>query len=255
MSPDRDDRHAAPSRRWLRPSLLVLAIAALGVLAFVLPVTTWLVAVVEWIQAQGPAGPIAYALTYVAATVLLMPGSVLTLGAGFAYGPLWGLLLVSPVSVAAATASFLLGRTVARAWIKRRLASDPRFAAIDAAVGSSGFKIVLLLRLSPIFPFNLSNYALGLTKVRLRDYVLASWIGMLPATALFVYLGSLITSASELASGTRPDAGGAGDIMLAVGLAATLAVTVVLARIAKRALSRALEAETAVPKPGPGASE
>lgn len=78
------------------------------------------------------------------------------------------------------------------------MATKPKLAAIDAAIAEHGFKIVLLLRLSPVFPFNLLNYALGLTRVQVRDYVLASFIGMLPGTALYVYLGSLVTRASEL---------------------------------------------------------
>jgi uncharacterized membrane protein YdjX (TVP38/TMEM64 family) len=150
-------------------------------------------------------------------------------------------MLISPVSVLAATTAFLLGRTIARDWITRRLGQDPRLAAIDAAVGQSGFKIVLLLRLSPLFPFNVLNYTLGLTRVRLRDFVLGSWIGMLPGTALYVYIGSLVTSASELASDTHPSAGVEGRVLLVVGLVATLAVVVLVTRIARKALKHALD--------------
>jgi uncharacterized membrane protein YdjX (TVP38/TMEM64 family) len=166
---------------------------------------------------------------------------VLTIGGGFAYGPLWGLVLVSPVSVLAATTAFLLARTVARDWVARRLGQDPRVAAIDAAVGQSGLKIVLLLRLSPVFPFNILNYTLGLTRVGLRDFVLGSWIGMLPGTVLYVYIGSLITSASELASGTRPSSGIAGHALLILGLVATVAVVVLITLIARKALKHALD--------------
>lgn len=97
--------------------------------------------------------------------------------------------------------AFLLGRTVARAWVSSRVAANARVAAIDRAVGREGLKIVLLTRLSPVFPFNLLNYAFGLAQVSLRDYVLGSLVGMLPGTLMYVYLGSLITSLSELASG------------------------------------------------------
>ena len=125
-------------------------------------------------------------------------------------------------------------------WISRRLGRDPRFTAIDAAVGANGFRIVLLLRLSPAFPFNLLNYGLGLTSVRLRDYLLGSFLGMLPGTALYVYIGSLVTSAAELSSGQRPDAGPWGHGLYWGGLGATLLVTVILTRIAKRALTAEL---------------
>jgi uncharacterized membrane protein YdjX (TVP38/TMEM64 family) len=221
----------------------VAAIAAV----YLLPTGEWLLALVDAIRGAGAAGVAIFAAVYVAATVLFLPGSVLTAGAGFAYGPLWGTLLVSPVSVAAATLAFVLGRTVARGWISRRIAGNPRFAAVDEAIGESGFKIVLLLRLSPLFPFNLLNYALGLTRVRLRDYVAGSALGMLPGTVLYVYLGSLVTSASELASGGGEAAGASRSVLYWGGLAATVAATWLVTRIARRALSRAIDALSATP--------
>ncbi len=236
------------------PSGLARALLAIGVLAaaatgiLLLPIGPWALRLVEWVQGAGLAGAGVFALAYVAASALLLPGSVLTLGAGFAYGPIWGTLLVSPVSVLAATVSFLLARFVARAWVSRKVARDPRFTAIDAAVGESGFRIVALLRLSPVLPFNLMNYALGLTRVRLRDYVLGSWLGMLPGTVMYVYLGSLITSATELASGARPDAGPWGRVLYFGGLAATLLVTILITRVARRALGSALKRPSAETK-------
>lgn len=225
------------------PRYVALALVAAGLVGLVLflPVNHWALLLVEWIRGAGALGVGVYALTYVAATLLLLPGSILTAGAGFVYGPLVGTLLVSPVSVLAATLAFTLGRFVARTWVSRRMEKHPRFAAIDEAIGKSGFKIVFLLRLSPIFPFNLLNYALGVTRVRLGDYVIASLLGMLPATLLYVYLGSLITNASEILSGKRPAAGTWGQVLYWGGLAATLLVTVLLTRIARKALDRALQ--------------
>lgn len=194
---------------------------------------------VEWSRLAGPAGAALFSGAYVVSTVLLLPGSVLTLGAGYAWGPLWGVALVSPVSVAAATAAFLVGRTLGRSWAARRVGNDPRVAAIDRALEEHGFKVVLLLRLSPLFPFNLLNYALALTRVRLRDYVLASALGMFPATVLFVYLGSLASNAAQLLSGA-PTAGAAGSALYWGGLAATLLVVVVVTRSARRALAQVL---------------
>jgi uncharacterized membrane protein YdjX (TVP38/TMEM64 family) len=210
--------------------------------ALLLPLDRWLLGLVEWIRGAGGVGVAVYALAYGLATVLLLPGSLLTLGAGFAYGPVAGTLLVSPVSVAAATAAFLLGRTFARDWIARRVQGSPRFRAIDEAVGTTGFRIVLLLRLSPVFPFNVLNYALGLTRVRARDYVLASFLGMRPGTFMYVYLGSLVTSAAELASGQAPDAGPWRQVLFYGGLLATVVVTVLITRTARRALDRSLRA-------------
>jgi uncharacterized membrane protein YdjX (TVP38/TMEM64 family) len=233
--------------RWARIVLAVALGGALvtGVLLF--PVERWTLALVAWIRGAGAGGAAVFAIAYVAATVLLLPGSILTLGAGFAYGPVLGLLLASPVSVVAATAAFVLGRSVARGWVARKVAGDPRFAAIDHAVGESGFRIVFLLRLSPLVPFNLLNFTLGLTRVRLRDYVAASILGMFPGTLLYVYLGSLVTSASELAAGRHGDAGGLGRALYVLGLVATVAATVVITRIARRALARALEHKAPAP--------
>ena len=231
---------SAHGGRWLQLLAVAMSVAGLILLFKLFPATSWLVTVVEWIRGQGRTGWLFFAVAYVVAAVVLLPGSVLTVGGGFAYGPLWGLVLVSPVSVLAATTAFLLARTVARDWMVRRLGQDPRVAAIDAAVGQSGLKIVLLLRLSPLFPFSILNYTLGLTRVRLRDFVLGSWIGMLPGTVLYVYIGSLITSASALASGTRPTSGVAGHALLVAGLVATVAVTAVFTRIARKALKHAL---------------
>jgi uncharacterized membrane protein YdjX (TVP38/TMEM64 family) len=200
----------------------------------------WLLGLVEWARAAGPAGAAVYGLAYVLATVLFLPGSVLTLGAGFAYGLLGGMAVVVPASITGALLAFLLGRTVLRERIARRMEGNARFLAIDQAIGEQGFRVVLLLRLSPVFPFNLLNYALGLTRVRLRDYLLASVLGMFPGTLLYVYLGSLVTSATELLSGRRPSAGLAGEVLFGVGLLATVAVTVLVTRAARRALDATL---------------
>ncbi len=218
----------------------VVAVAVIGAALYLLPVREWLLAFLSWSRGVGVWGPLSLAAVYVVACVLLLPGSILTLGAGFAFGLLPGIAAVMAGSVAGAAAAFLLGRTVARGWVGPRIAAHPRFAAIDKAVANHGFKIVLLLRLSPIFPFNLLNYALGVTRVSLRDYVLASWIGMAPATVMYVYLGTAAGSLAEIAAGGG-GGGGAKLAMLLVGLAATVAVTVVITRIARRALAEAVE--------------
>jgi uncharacterized membrane protein YdjX (TVP38/TMEM64 family) len=225
---------------WVRRILFATAAAAVVLATVSLPLGGWMRGLVEWIQGAGAVGVVVYAASYVAATVLLLPGSILTLGAGFAYGPLAGTLLVSPVSVTAATVAFLLGRTVARGWIAERVSRDPRFAAIDAAIEREGLKIVLLLRLSPILPFSFLNYALGLTRVRLHHYVLGSFVGMLPATFLYVYLGSLVTTAASLGAG-EATTGTAQQVIYWGGLAAAVLVTVFITRLARHALKTALE--------------
>lgn len=219
---------------------IAVALAVLGA-SFLFPINRWVLSLVEWIQEAGALGVLGFALLYILAVVLMLPGSILTAAAGFLYGPVWGLLLVSPVSVAAATLAFVLGRSVARDWIADRVSGRPRFAAIDRAVSQGGFKIVALLRLSPILPFNVLNYALGLTGVKLRAYVLASLVGMLPGTLLYVYLGSLITSATALASGNLGSGGPWQQVLYWAGLAATVVVVGLVTHRARRVLRRELD--------------
>jgi uncharacterized membrane protein YdjX (TVP38/TMEM64 family) len=237
-----------------RAVLGLVGIAAFVAVIVLLPVNEWLLKLVERIRDMGGVGAAVFVAAYVAATVLLLPGSILTLGAGFAYGPVYGTLLVMLASNMGAILAFLLGRTVLRDRVARRISSDARFSAVDAAVGAQGFRVVLLLRLSPLFPFNLLNYALGLTRVRLRDYVLASVPGMFPGTLLYVYLGSLVTSVSQLTSGQRPDSGPWGRVLFWGGLVATIAVTVLITRIARRALDSALR-QAAPASPPPSSSD
>ncbi len=229
----------------VRTTVLVALLAAIVASAFLLPVKEYLGSFLEWVRNVGPLGAVALGALYIPACLAFFPGSLLTLGAGFAFGVVWGTITVSAGSVLGATAAFLAGRTLARRAIERRVARAPKFAAIDRAVADQGFKIVLLTRLSPVFPFNILNYAYGLTRVSLRDYVLASWIGMFPGTVLYVYLGSAVKSIADLASGAGQ--GGAGrTVLFAVGLAATIAVTIVVTRIARQALSRAVDGNAAV---------
>jgi len=215
---------------------LVVVLLALGTRLLDLPART--LALVSWARDAGLAGALVYGAAYVLSTVLVLPASVLTLGAGFAWGPVVGVAIVSPVSILAATAAFVLGRTLLRSRVERRILGDPRFAAIDRAVGEHGLKLVLLLRLSPIVPFNLLNYALALTRVRLRDYVLGSALGMFPATVLYVYLGSLVTSGTELLSGRHPASGAAGSALYWGGLLATVLVVVYATRLARAELRK-----------------
>jgi uncharacterized membrane protein YdjX (TVP38/TMEM64 family) len=215
----------------------VAAIAALVVAGRSLGAPALLWAMLEWIRGLGPWGPAAFATVYVVATVLFVPGFLLTLGGGFLFGVAAGTVVVSLSSTLGATAAFLVGRHLARGWVARRIEADPRFRAIDHAVAREGWKIVGLTRLSPAFPFNLLNYAFGLTRVSLRDFVLASWLGMLPATVTYVYLGSLAGDLATLGAGSRARTPAEWALYL-VGLLATVAVTVYVTRLARGALAR-----------------
>ena len=160
----------------------------------------------------------AFIVLYILATVLFLPGSILTLGAGLLFGLVLGFVYVSIASTLGATAAFLTGRYLARDWVARKIEGNTTFRAIDDAVAEGGWRIVGLTRLSPIFPFNMLNYAFGLTQVSLRDYFFASWIGMMPGTVMYVYLGSLAGSLAALGSGARARTPGEWTLY-AVGLA------------------------------------
>jgi len=211
---------------------------ALIVLARVLPVKDWLTSFNESITGLGFIGYVMFAGVYIAATVLFIPGSILTLGAGVAFGVVWGTVAVSAGSVIGASVAFLIARYIARDRVASRMAQNAKFDAIDRAIGKQGTKIVLLLRLSPVFPFNVLNYLLGLTRVPFWNYVGASFIGMLPGTVLYVYLGSLGKAGLEAA------AGGGGKtpleyVFYAIGFVVTIIVTVYVSRVAGQALKDA----------------
>jgi len=218
-----------------RVLIIVLVVATLAAAAFLLPIKDWTIQLAEWARGTGALGVTVFVLAYIVSTVLGLPGSILTLAAGFAYGPVWGLAIASPASVAGATCAFLLGRTLLHDWAVRRVGESARIRAIDAAVAREGFKLVFLLRLSPLFPFNVLNYALSLSRVSLLTYVTASFLGMLPGTAMYVYLGSLAPAAAELSSASQ-GGGSARTALYAAGLVATIAVAVLGTRAARRAL-------------------
>jgi uncharacterized membrane protein YdjX (TVP38/TMEM64 family) len=229
---------ATPSRK---PLILLIALLAVFVVVALSPIRSWLEVAVQWIHTHPHGAWVAFVLTYAVAAVLAVPSSILTLGAGFVFGLAAGVVLVSIGSLVGAACAFLVARHCVRDWLAARISHLPRFRALDAATREDGFLIVLLARLSPLLPFNLMNYGLGLTNVSFRDFVVASWIGMLPVTALYVYVGSLAKNITELTSGM--ERGHFGAVLLVAGLVATAALTVVVTRKAGRALSHHLAAQ------------
>jgi uncharacterized membrane protein YdjX (TVP38/TMEM64 family) len=196
----------------------------------------------RWIAGLGSTAPLVFVSSYVVACVLFIPGSILTLSAGFLFGVVQGSIYVSVAATLGATVAFLIGRYAARQWVAVRLASYPKFKAVDEAVAHEGWKIVALTRLSPLFPFNLLNYAFGLTNVRVRDYVVASWAGTLPGTIVYVYLGSLAGDLTRAATG-ESQRSIAEWALYALGLLATIAVAVYVTRVSTRALKQFSETE------------
>jgi uncharacterized membrane protein YdjX (TVP38/TMEM64 family) len=192
-----------------------------------------------YLETLGPWGPVIFIIGYVLATLALVPGSLLTLAAGALFGLTKGTAVAFLAATLGASAAFLVSRYVARGEVERRLGGDPRFVAIDRAISRQGRTIVLLLRLSPIFPFNLLNYALGLTQIRFLDFAIAS-IGMLPGTLLYVYYGRVAGELARLAAGIPVQRSAGSYVVLGIGLLATVMVTVLVTRTARRALHEAI---------------
>jgi uncharacterized membrane protein YdjX (TVP38/TMEM64 family) len=234
----------SPSAASRRPPLARIAVALAALAGFVVlgrEAGAYVPQFASWVESLGFWGPAVFVLGYATAVVAFVPGSILTLAAGAIFGLVQGTIYVLVAASVGATAAFLVSRYFARASIERRIEGDPRFAAIDRAVGEQGRRIVFLLRLSPVFPFNLLNYALGLTQVRLADYVVAC-IGMLPGTLLYVYSGKVAGDVAAVAGGAGGGRGAADYALLGVGLLATLVVTTIVTRIARRALDEATAA-------------
>lgn len=176
-----------------------------------------------WVTAAGPAGPVLFIALYTVATVLFMPGSVLTLAGGALFGPFWGTLWNLAGATAGAALAFLVARYLGGEWIERRMGG--RLARLSQGVASEGWRFVAFVRLVPLFPFNLLNYALGLTRIRFLPYVVASWLFMLPATGAYTYLGY---------AGREALAGGEGRIRTALIALALLAAVAFLPRLVSR---------------------
>ena len=234
------------NRKYLK-YIVIAAAAGLVVLARQFDFQALFQGALAWVESLGAWGPIAFISIYNLATVLFLPGSLLTLGGGAIFGLVQGSIYVFVAATLGATFAFLIGRYLARDAIAKKIDGNQKFKAIDEAIAKEGLKIVFLPRLSPVFPFNLLNYALGLTSVSLKDYVLGS-LGMLPGTILYVYLGSLagdLAMIGQESATTDPAAARFELIAKVVGLLATLAVTVYVTKVAKKALDNSVADTTA----------
>ncbi len=223
-----------------RLATLAVIIVALFLAMKFLPVREWLTSFNDWVGQMGPVGIFIFIAVYAVATVLLAPGSILTIGAGFAFGLWKGFLAVSGGATLGAALAFVVARFIARKKVEAIAQRNDKFRSIDHAIGEQGAKLIFLLRLSPVIPFNLSNYFYGLTGVRFWPYIIASWIGMMPGTFLYVYIGTISKAAVSAATGGEAvKHGWPYWSFLGVGLAATLIVTIWVAKIARNALKAA----------------
>jgi len=208
-------------------------IAALVIAVRLLPISDELTRFQRWVRGQGATGYVVYAVVYAVCVVFLVPASVMTIGAGVIFGVIPGTLVVICGGTVGATIAFLLARGVLRPRVERWAARDPRYWAIDRAVTREGTKIVFLIRLSVLFPFTWVNYVLGLTGVRTGTYVMATLIGIAPATLAFVYIGAVAGEAANAA----------GQLRVAVyllGAATALIVSILIGRLASREIARAV---------------
>ena len=205
-----------------RIALVAVALVALVAAGFLLPVGDWVKGLEGWIGDLGALGVVAFAALYVLATITLIPASAFTLLAGIAYGP-WGFPLVIGSATVGACLAFLIGRHVARDRVASHVEGNDKFEAVGKAVAEEGWKVVGLLRLSPVFPFGLQNYFFGITEVGFAPYALATFVGIMPGTALYVYLGSI------------GKAGGGGAVQWAFLIAGLIATAVVVWLVTRRA--------------------
>ncbi|HZR80273.1 MAG TPA: TVP38/TMEM64 family protein [Candidatus Binatia bacterium] len=226
-------------------AVVVVAVAAVALVFRLLPVAEWLARFQSWVQGLGTTGYALYALVYAACCVLFVPASILTLGAGAIYGVTTGVAVVLVGATLGAALSFLLARTLLRDRIERMTRDNARFAALDRAIGKEGAKIVFLVRLAPIFPFTYINYAFGLTRIALAPYVIASFVGMIPGTFAYVYLGTAAAAAGAAATGSGGAGGATRTAIQIAGAVFAVVATVFVARVATRAIREAGVADSA----------
>jgi uncharacterized membrane protein YdjX (TVP38/TMEM64 family)/rhodanese-related sulfurtransferase len=195
--------------------LLLLAVVAGIVLMVVYRDRLNAQALQQWVAGYGAAGSLVYMLIYALATVLFFPGSVLTLAGGAMYGPVWGTFYNLTGATLGATLAFLVARYLAADWVETK--SSGHLGQLKRGVEKEGWRFVAFVRLVPWFPFNALNYALGLTRLKLSHYILASYLCMLPGALAYTYLGY---------AGREAVAGGEGliqKVMLALALLAAVA--------------------------------
>jgi uncharacterized membrane protein YdjX (TVP38/TMEM64 family) len=224
-------------------ALTVIVIVLFLAMKF-LPAPQWLRSFNDWVGQMGLAGIFIFVAVYAGATVLLAPGAILTIGAGFAFGLWKGFLAVSAGATLGASLAFLVARFVARDKIEAMASKSTKFQRIDNAIGKQGAKLVFLLRLSPVIPFNLSNYFYGLTAVKFWPYVLVSWIGMMPGTFLYVYIGTAGKAAVSAAGGEAVKQGWQYWTFMSIGLVATIVVTIWVTKIARDALKKTADVKS-----------
>ena len=242
--PDKNDEDqealaAMMNRTTINRLAISLAFVALAYSLYLLPFADWVAATVTWAQEHPVAGPSTYILCVVLATVLFVPGSVSMMIGGFLFGLVPGFVMAAIGISLGAQSAFMAGRKGARHWVERRAAASRRLTAIEKGLQEEAFLIVVLTRLSLVIPFNLLNYAYGVTSVRSGTHLVATTLGMLPAVALYVYLGTLARDIGQILSGEATPTE-LGYWIAAAGITGIIVLTWAIHRTASRALDRHL---------------
>ncbi len=225
--------HRKTMIRILGPAVILIL---LFLAALLLPVRQYLLTVLQWLQSLGPVGAVVLIILYVAACLLFLPVWMITVSAGFLYGLGWGTTIMFAGALAGAAAAFMTGRTLARAWIAQKIRGNTTFTKIDHAIERQGFRLVFFMRLSPVFPFSLMNYALGITKVPFWPYIWGTALGMLPGSVMYVYFGTAARSLTAIAAGQASRHGAGREMIFWMGLTATMVAVFVITRIAQKSL-------------------
>jgi len=171
-----------------------------------------------WIEGFGPLAPLVFIAGYILAVIFFIPGLPITVLGGVAFGPFWGTVYVSIASTIGVALTFLIARYGARGMVERWVAENPRLARIDQAIARHGWRIVMITRLVPLFPFNLQNYAYGLTRIGFWSYLLTSWPCMLPGTAAYTFAGGALSEGGGDIQRTMTYLGIAGILLVMVSL-------------------------------------
>lgn len=221
-----------------KPLLFFALLLLLGLAAWQLPLKEWLADALTWVEANKQTAWLVFALAYIAAIVFILPASVFSLAAGYLFGIAQGWVLVIFTASIGATLSFLIGRSLLREWVVKRARDMANFSNLDEAVSKKGFLIVLLTRLSPVFPFSLINYIYGITKISVKNYSLATFFGIMPGALLYIYIGSTMKNLQDVLSGNIEQTA-AQQWLLYGGLLATVILTVLITKIARNALQEA----------------
>lgn len=226
---------------WVKLVSVAVIVIGLLVIATALPLEQGIRAVIDWVEELGPVGPLVYAGIYMLVTVLMIPAAAFSIAAGALFGLFWGTVAVWLGSNLGAAVALLIARYLARDAVQKKLAGFPKFRAIDRAVAEGGWRIVAMLRLSPAVPFNVQNYVYGLTGIRFWPCVGATAVAMLPGIFMYVYLGYAGRASIEAAAAGELQRGWGQWALLAVGLIATVAVTVYITKLARRAIAEQTE--------------